>query len=94
MLTSEDNVLSNILLPSSPVCYFTLCLCLFLLLVLIFLQGPMQVNDKPAASSPPKKNPPKQPSGKPCKVLEFFQFGKDSEPVPYEPKVLPFPVSL
>jgi len=59
-------------------------------LVLIFLQGPIQVDNKPAAPPPPKKDPPKQSSGKSHKVLEFSWFGKDSEPVPYEPKVLSF----
>jgi len=69
ILASEDNVPLNILSPSGLVCYFTLYLCLSLLLVLIFPQGPMQVNDKPAAPLLPKKDPPKQPSGKACKVL-------------------------
>ena len=90
MLTSEGNVPSNILPPSSPVCYFTFYLCLSLLLVLIFPQGPIQVDDEPAAPPPPKKDPPKQPLGKPCKVLKFPQFGKESEPMPYESKVLSF----
>ena len=50
----------------------------------------MQVDDKPVALPLPKKDPPKQSSGKPCKVLKFPRFGKDSEPVLYEPKVLSF----
>jgi len=59
-------------------------------LALIFSQGPMQVDDEPAAPPPPKKDSPKQPSGKPCKVLEFSWFGKDSKPAPYEPKIFSF----
>ena len=50
----------------------------------------MQVDDEPAAPPPPKKDSPKQPSGKPCKVLEFSWFGKDSKPAPYEPKIFSF----
>jgi len=50
----------------------------------------MQVNDDPVVPPLPKKNPPKQLLGKPCKVLEFPQFRKDSEPMPYKPKVLSF----
>jgi len=50
----------------------------------------MQVDNEPAASPPPKKDPPKQPSGKPRKTLEFPWFGKDSKPMPYEPRVFSF----
>jgi len=54
----------------------------------------MQIDDEPMALPPPKKDPPKQPSGKPRKTLEFPWFGKNSEPTPYEPKVFSFPSFL
>ena len=90
MLVSKGNVPSNILPPSSPVSYFILYLCLSLLLVLIFFRVPCKSMMSQQLLLLLKRIPPKQPSGKPCKTLEFPRFGKDSEPVPYEPKVLSF----
>jgi len=51
----------------------------------------MQVDDEAAAPPSTKKDPPKQPLGKPRKMLEFHWFRKDSEPMSYEPKVFSFP---
>ena len=71
MLVSKGNVPSNILPPSGLVSYFYSILLLILIIGPYIFQGPMQVDDEPAAPPPPKKDPPKQPSGKPCKTLEF-----------------------